>query len=206
MMSLFVFLVLLLGIFGVFITQYLGQYREAYKLWIQYVVYDKDMNLSREIKKDVGSQIESYSRELCSLSHILSIIYYAICLTFMVICVVMALNWEVVNRETTEYYIYLGSGIMTLVSFLGLPMLLHYSNINILSPGKTSEIDKDLFEVWYNLQCHGCKQEIYKKKLEPCRLYEIWAEKINNGELDCSSEEREYLNHLLHDNDINSKP
>jgi len=40
MMSLFIFMVLLLGLLGGFASQYMMQYREAYNLWINHIVYD----------------------------------------------------------------------------------------------------------------------------------------------------------------------
>lgn len=206
MMRILVFLVLLMGIFGVFLAQYLGQYREAYRLWVSYVVYDKNIQEDCKSKKDICSQIESYSRELCGLTNIISILFYAICFTFLLVLIVIRLNMPVPIESKSEYNIYVASGILTCVSFIGLPLVLHYSNIDIKTPMKTSRIDEDLFAVWHKLKCHECKQKDFKEKLEPYRLYEIWAEKINNRELVCSAEERKILGALLHDKNLNSRP
>ena len=75
--------------------------------------------------------------------------------------------------------------------FSSLILILYFLKINIIFPSrKTSAIDEKLFSVWYKYKCHRNKQkELQKDKLEPRRLYEILAEKIENGELKDASKE-----------------
>ncbi len=49
--------------------------------------------------------------------------------------------------------------------------------------------DEKLFSVWYKYRCHRNKQKEFQDKLEPRRLYEILAEKIENGELKEASQD-----------------
>lgn len=105
MIRLLIFFVLLFGLFGVISAQYITQYREAYALWINKIVY--------------GGKDE-----------------YKTC-------------------------------------------------------------KEKIFSVWYELKCHNCKEKQYQDKLEPNRLYETYAEKIDNGEINSSLEERNLLKTLL---------
>lgn len=70
MMSLLVFLVLLFGLFGVMSGQYIMQYREAYALWINMIVYGgkEEFSTCDKEKRKLCSKLESYSREICELT------------------------------------------------------------------------------------------------------------------------------------------
>lgn len=198
MMIVYIFLVLLIGLFGVYLAQYIIQYREAYKLWIETIVYDADINDCE--KKQLCSQIESYSRELCGLADIIRLLFYSLCVTFLVILVTIRLNIVLVDYASESYNAYLASGVLSVLSLLiGIPLILHYSHIKILKPLETSPIDEDLFSVWNKLECHDCKGDNYTNKLEPSRLYEVWAEMIDRDEIIPTDKEKELLQSLLHD-------
>lgn len=204
MMIVFIFLVLLIGLFGVYLAQYIIQYREAYKLWIETIVYGVDIDDCE--KKQFCSQIESYSRELCGLADIIRVLFYSLCITFIVILFTIRFNIVLVKYASESFNAYLASGVLSGLSLLiGIPLILHYSHINICKPLETSPIDEDLFSVWNQLECHYCKEENYANKLEPSRLYEVWAEMINKGDMTPTDKEKELLQSLLHDENVYTK-
>lgn len=94
MIRILFFFGLLFGIFGVYITQFISQYREAYHLWIQRIVYDVTDNggdpgcTDSKCDKKLCSKIESYSRELCTLSDTLLLLFLCICVTYVILFVV----------------------------------------------------------------------------------------------------------------------
>lgn len=176
-MSLLVFLVLLFGLFGIFLSQYIIQYREAYVLWIKEIVYcDGEENLDCHEKRMLCSKLESYSREICGLADIISFLFVLICFTFIVIVFIIKINLPLIETGSSELNILWASGILSLVFFLGLPVMLYYSKINIISSNKTSAIDRKIFSVWYKLKCHDCKHEEFQDKSQPHRLYELLDE------------------------------
>lgn len=200
-MIVFIFLVLLIGLFGVYLAQYIIQYREAYKLWIETIVYGADIDDCE--KKQLCSQIESYSRELCGLADIIRVLFYSLCITFIVILCTIRFNIVLVEYASENFNAYLASGVLSGLSLLvGIPLILHYSHINIYKPLETSPIDEDLFSVWNKLECHYCKEENYINKLEPSRLYEVWAEMINRDDITPTDKEKELLQSLLHDEGV----
>jgi|GEM_PF-6019105 hypothetical protein len=97
MMRILAFYGFFFALFGIYLAQYLNQYREAYKLWVQEIVYDKDYKLKYEDlisskqkseltdkEKDLFSRIESLSRDLCTLADKLFILFSLVCFTFFV--------------------------------------------------------------------------------------------------------------------------
>ncbi len=84
MIRLLVFEVLLFGLFGVLLGQFMGQSREAYAIWIKEIVYPvKDEN-SAEKKRELCSTMESISREICGLCDMIWIIVLLIDITYLV--------------------------------------------------------------------------------------------------------------------------
>jgi hypothetical protein len=181
MMELLVFLVLLFGLFGVISAQYLIQYREAYALWIKEIVYaNSDEPLEK--KRELCSRLESYSRETCGLADFIFLVFIMICITIILILYTMKKNISLMFDPIEINTVY-ASGALTLLLFAALPVILRYLKIDIIASSKTSSIDEKIFEVWYAIRCPHHKQGYFRSKLEPRRLYEILAEKIENGEL-----------------------
>lgn len=181
MMELLVFLVLLFGLFGVISAQYLIQYREAYALWIKEIVYAKGDEPS-EKRQELCSKLESYSRETCGLADFIFLVFIMICITIILILYIIKRNIPLMTDPIEINTVY-ASGALTLLLFGALPVILRYLKIDIIASSKTSSIDEKIFEVWYAIRCPHHKQECFSSKLEPRRLYEILAEKIENGEL-----------------------
>lgn len=219
MLSLFIFFVLLFGLLGIFISQYITQYREAYALWIEYVVYGKadDVQGCRQ-KTELCSKLESYSREICELSHMIIIIFVGIAVVLLSLIYMITVNIPLIGGGSTVFYEFMGlayfssnyeinvllaARILAFLLFTGLSFVLMQSNINIINISRTSAIDEKIFEVWVNIGCEDCKKK--KDELEPRRLYEIWAERVNNGE-HVSPENRERLKSLLVDRDVDKRP
>nr|WP_321497092.1 hypothetical protein [uncultured Methanolobus sp.] len=219
MLSLFIFFVLLFGLLGIFVSQYIAQYREAYAFWIEYVVYGKADDVSGcKQKANICSKLESYSREICELSHMIIIIFSGIAVVFLSLTYMITVNIPFIADESTIFYEFMGlayfssnyeinvllaARILAFMLFAGLSFVLMQSNINIINISQTSAIDEKIFDVWEKLDCEGCKKK--KDELEPRRLYEIWAEKVNNG-AQISSDNKERLKSLLIDKDVDKKP
>lgn len=219
MISLLIFFVLLFAMLGIFIGQYIMQYREAYAIWIQYIVYNGIDKLNTcNNKIDLCSKLESYSREICELSHMIIIIFIGISITFLLIVHGITANIPLLENNSTTYYSIVGIEVfssnpelnpllaartLAFLLFSGLIFVLNESNINILKTSKTSPIDEKIFEVWDEMKCDSCKK--MKKDLEPRRLYEIWADKVN-ADKNVSSEVRERLKPLLKNEKIYKRP
>lgn len=207
MMSLFVFWVLLFGLFSVFMSQYIMQYREAYALWIKEIVYAGEESHSNcDKKKALCSKLESYSREICGLTDMILVLFIMICVTFLIIAYTIKNNLPLMQPQSTEYNITLASGTLTLMLFFALPFILYYSKINIISSSMTSAIDDKIFTVWYRFKCHDCKKKEFQDKLKPDRVYEILAEKINREEIRATDEEIDLIRPLLRKKDVYFKP
>ncbi|CAG0950845.1 MAG: hypothetical protein MPEBLZ_02420 [Candidatus Methanoperedens nitroreducens] len=208
MMSLLVFLVLLFGLFGVISSQYIIQYREAYALWIKEIVYSDPENNSDTDKKALCSKVESYSREICELTDMILLIFILISATFLIIVYTIEKNMPLINPNTIDYNILIASRVLTFMLFSSLILILYFLKINIIFPsGKTSAIDEKLFSVWYKYKCYRNKQKEFLDKLEPRRLYEILAEKIENGELkDASQDDILLIEPLFRSKKISSNP
>ncbi len=179
-------------------AQYIAQYREAYALWIREVVYATPAGSSP--KKELCSRLESYSRETCELADFICVIFLMICVTIIVILYTMKRNIPLMSSSADLNIIY-ASGILTLVLFVALPVILRHLKIDIIAASKTSSIDEKIFEVWYANKCHRCKHENYRSKLEPRRLYEILAEKLENGSIEASAEDTMLIKPLLRNRD-----
>lgn len=219
MLSLFIFFVLLFGLLGIFISQYINQYREAYVLWIENAVYGQGDELPDcKDKAKLCSKLESYSREICELSHLIIIIFTGIAIVFLTLVYMITVNIPLIGNESTIYYEFLGiayfssnyeinvllaARILAFLLFSGLLLVLMQSNINIINISKTSAIDEKIFDVWEKLECEACKRK--KSDLEPRRLYEIWAERVNDG-ANASPEVRERLKPLLKEKNIDNRP
>lgn len=200
---------------GIFIGQYIMQYREAYAIWIKYIIYNgMEPHSTCKDKINLCSKLESYSREICELSHMIIIIFVGIAITFLLIVYGITTNIPLIENNSTTYYSIFGidvlssnpelnsllaARLLTFILFSGLILVLNESNINILQTSKTSPIDEKIFDVWCEIKCESCKK--IKKDLEPQRLYEIWAEKINFGK-SASPEVRKRLKPLLKDENV----
>lgn len=197
MIRLLVFLVLLFGLFGVVSSQYIIQYREAYALWINMIAYSgKDEYPDCSKKREICSKLESYSREICELADMLLLIFGLMCITFLMVIYIIQENIPLVNGY--DLNILYASRVLTFILFGSLILIFHLLKINLVfSTSKTSAIDEKIFSVWYILKCHNCKEREFRDKLEPNRLYETYAEKIDNEEIEGSREERNLLEKLL---------
>lgn len=193
MMRLFVFYGLIFALFGIYISQYLTLCREAYKLWLQEIVYNRHIKDGSE-KPELFSKIESLAKELCRLSDAICFLFRVFCITFYITAsaTIWKLNSIDINtsNETTnmtslgllqsalnnsEYMILATSLILSTILFASMPKFLSYVRINIMHPDRTSKIDEKLFYVWYKYRCFEHKQSPYRLKLQPIRLYQILA-------------------------------
>lgn len=201
MIRLLIFFVLLFGLFGVISAQYITQYREAYALWINKIVYGgKEEHKTCKEKREMCSKLESYSREICELANMLFVIFVGMCITFLIVIYKIQENIPLLinSNLTSDINIIYGLRFLVFMLFGSLFLILSLLKINLIySTSKTSAIDEKIFSVWYELKCHDCKEKQYQDKLEPNRLYETYAEKINNGEIIPSQEERNLLKTLL---------
>lgn len=100
MMNLLVFLVLLFGLFGVISAQYIMQYREAYALWINEIVYANPEEYSDSYKiRTLCSKLESYSREICELTDLIQLIFALMSLTFLIIVYTIEKNLPLIDSN-----------------------------------------------------------------------------------------------------------
>ncbi|NPE27927.1 hypothetical protein HNV12_08125 [Methanococcoides sp. SA1] len=153
MMSLFVFLVLLFGVLGIFVSQYMVNYREAYALWINECVYINDENKeSCKHRKMICSKIESYSREICGLARIIHFLAIVIAIMGVIIIYVIEENISLLT-DAADLNIIQTAQIFTLGLMIILVFTLYFANINLLTPTKTSAIDDKLFEIWHKHHC-----------------------------------------------------
>lgn len=187
MMTLFVFYVLIFGLFGVVATQYMSQYREAYGLWIREIVYNDHTEYNKNEKRHLCSRVESLSREICELANIIFMVIVMLCFTFLIIIYTITENLPLITdkKEINILYASLLLSIMILVAF---PIILYLLKLNILYKYNTSTIDEKLFDLWYKINCHGCKHKDYFNKTEPRQLYEILAERIEKGDIKSPSD------------------
>ena len=208
MLRILFFFGLLFGLFGIYISQYISQYREAYLLWVQRIVYDvKDNENNSECNncdKKLCSKIESYSRELCTLARTLCLLFFGTCATYTVFIIasyslyirpiLKALYHASFNNssfsteflgKTNDFYIGLLTTCVATLLLALLPKILAYSNVDIKDIHNTSAIDEKLFYLWYKLKCFDIKNESYRQNLKPYQLYEMFAEKyISQAEID----------------------
>lgn len=202
MPELLVFLVILFSLFGVVSTQYIGQYRRAYEMWLCEIVFNnRESDPGKKI--NLCSQIESYSRELCEMNDLLSIL---ISMTyFALISIGAALVLTMPEKTKPEYFIQIVSFIFVLMVFFAIPILLYYLKIYISNPSGSSSIDNMLFSIWWKHKCHRSKIKSYPKNAQPSQLYELLAEKIQKGEVtDATEEEKKLVEKFM--KDINRNP
>jgi len=120
------------------------------------------------------------------------------CITFLTIVYTIERNIPFLLASPSELNIIYASRFLTFLLFGSLLIILYLLKINIILPvSKSSAIDEKLFNVWYELKCNSCKQDTYIEKLEPSRLYEILAEKIDCGEIKPSKKELNLVARLL---------
>lgn len=188
MMRLFVFYGILFSLFGIYLSRYISQYREAYELWVKEIVYRKDTINEKENgskKPRLFSKIESLARELCQIADAIFLLFTILCLTFLLtasatISYLRSQECGVINHN--EQIILILSLIISTIIFLLLPILLRSAHIHILDTSKTSKIDEKVFEVWYKYRCFEHRDKDYSLKLQPRRLYETLARKYDNEE------------------------
>lgn len=202
MMELLVFLILLFGLFGVILTQYLSQYRSAYNLWDREIVFNGEKR-KKENKCKLCSIIESYSRELCNLHDIISVIITLITCVIIIVSFAIRdklyyLNFKIFGLSYAaykDYYINLSDiqqlefkytlycFMLVFLIFVGLHVLLILLKMSIFSKeSKQSAIDVKLFDVWWKCKCHRGKNKNFVKNGQPSQLYKILAKKIKNKE------------------------
>ena len=205
MMTLLVFEVILFGLFGMLLGQFIGQSREAYAIWIREIVYPQkivckeEVEENNEVKRKLCSNLESLSREICSLSDLICIVAGLIVLTFIIIFITVIFTYDSIKDLSDRNFTF-ASMILASMLVIVLPYILIKLNIDLINPKKSSQIDEKIFEVWHANNCHKRKHEEYRTKLQPIQLYEIMAEKIKNP----TEEEIEIIK-LLHNNkkDVN---
>jgi hypothetical protein len=189
MMEILVFLVVTFGLLGIFVNNYISQYREIYLLWIEEIVFkgftESCETLTTEKSKEdlksekirLCSKVESYSREICAYANVIRLLVVLICIIALI-----ALYVTRVNKEG-NYYIYTAIQVLIFLMYIAIFFLLKYVDINIINPSDTCEIDEKLFDIWCKANCSSNKQDIFKKELQPVRMYEILANKINESEI-----------------------
>lgn len=203
MMTLLVFDVLLFGLFSVLLGQFIGQSREAYAIWIQEFIYPTAMSKSGEDRRRLCISTESLSREICGLTDMIYIVAGLIVITFIVIFLTVVWTYDTISTEFDRRVTIASMGLAIMI-ILALPYILRKLNIDILTPIKSSQIDEKIFEVWRKNNCHGCKDNEYKKNLQPRQLYEILNKKKIENKLVPTDEEIAVLKVLNKDRkDVN---
>ncbi len=171
MMILLVFLVILFGMFGVISTQFMGQYREGYSIWINDIVYNK-----KNDKNELCSRIESLTREICWINDLTMGIIFMIIISIVTIVITYIETWSLIT-DPKEKFISYSCLFLTTMIFFAVPIILQFIlKVNVISPSKTSGIDRKLFEVWKKHKCFNIKEKDYILKFEPYRLYELLFE------------------------------
>lgn len=196
MMTLLVFEVILFGLFGMLLAQFIGQSREAYAIWIREIVYTPAIAQTKEEKDDakrkICSNMESLSREICGLNELICIVTGLIILTFFIIFSTVFFNYDSIENSSDGYFT-IASTILATMLVIVLPIILSKLNINFIEPQESSQIDEKIFDVWHACNCQKCKQEEYRNKLQPVHLYEILDEKIKLNEIIPTKEENEII-------------
>lgn len=188
MMGVLVFLVLLFGLLGVITAQYIAQYREAYYIWIKEIVYNKEKKRHNDVKIELCSKLESYSREICELSDMIYLIFSLISITFIIIIVLIEINKPLLELDV-NINIANATELLAFMLYSSLYILMRFLKIGFFqNTSKTSAIDEKIFELWFKLNCHDCKKKKYKINTEPQRLYEIVAEKLDDGGIKASDD------------------
>lgn len=216
-MQLLIFLVILFGMFGTILTQYISQYRGAYKLWIETCVYE-DGKLEGEDKKNLCSDIEAYSRELCEMNDLLIIVIYLIFITTFIISICFSIDLFLIDYSDVGYKSiileHIASVILSIVVLIAIPVILHllkisYVAVKVIRCFKVDKllmkinrwdeqkylelttIDDKLFDLWWEHQCHCLKK---RKRPHPHALYKKLQTKIENGQITKCPEwiEKEY--------------
>ncbi len=135
-----VFLVILFGLFGVVATQYLNQYRSAYDIWVNEIIFGK--NREPNEKLDLCSKIEAYSRELCGITDVLCILLFMLYITLFVNIVSSALIMNYMNFNIHTNFANLTNSdkidfiqtvvplALTMLVFFAMPFLLLLLNLN----------------------------------------------------------------------------
>ncbi len=198
MMTLLVFESILFGLFGVLLGQFIGQSREAYAIWIREIVYPANPGNNDETKRKLCSNMESLSREICNLVELINIVTVLIGITFLVIFSTMIWTYDLIT-DPFERRIATASMVLASMIIIVLPYILIKLNINPINPQISSTIDEKIFDVWHVNNCHKCKHEQYRNKLQPNHLYEILGEKIKKNEITPTKEEIEIINLLTKD-------
>lgn len=204
----FSFFVLVFGLFMGYLSQYITQYREAYKLWIQEIVYDNDpISRNDELKtikekaklteeeKELFSKIEYLTIEICSLGDLISTLFSLLCISFFIMMIILIVDGKTqslsLNNSISVLNELIESSIIPLILvtilflllFLLLPKILKYgAGIDIITPSNTNEIDAKLFDIWYKHRCFEYRHPNFKNKLQPIRLYNILAQKYMSNE------------------------
>lgn len=191
-MPILIFYVIIFGIFTMTITQYIEQYRKAYKMWIFLIAYNGHKNLDSKEKKNYCSEIESYSREICELTDMLHLIVILVLLIATFVIRVGVKNLPLVDEATIN--ITYGTILLTIILIITVIPVFFYAKLNIIDKKRTSLLDEKIFFMWYNTRCHECKEKKSHAKHKPDVLYEIFLEKINNGEIQPTKEEIEFMN------------
>ncbi|MDD4496743.1 MAG: hypothetical protein PHV51_01105 [Methanosarcinaceae archaeon] len=212
MMSILVFLVVSFGLFGVFITQYISQYREIYLLWLEEIVFkgfyppcvedsDHKINQIQCCSKEninICSKVESYSKEICSFADIIRLLFAMIC--FVSIIAFFVAELSINNPGEKPLYIYYAVEILIFSMLIAIYFLLNEADIDIINPHNTNQIDEKLFDLWCKLSCRSFKVEMYKKELRPIRMYEILSKKIK--EYNIKIVDDNILNEIIKENII----
>lgn len=203
MTRLFFFIGLIFALFGIYLTQYIGQSREAYELWVQEIAYNKytqteSINESEKLK--LFSKIESLAKGICQLADSIFYLFTIFCLAFFITTTITiyelfdnnisnqtanAVNLNLFYSGMLDNYesrILVASLILSTILFFSLPKILRDAHINIINPKNSSKIDEKIFSVWYKHRCFEHKYGSYSCKLQPKRLYEILAQKCQNEE------------------------
>lgn len=190
MMRILVFFVLLFGLFGIFVSQYISQYREIYRLWIKEIIYGADFcDYDPKERSQLCSSVESYCREVCSLANALFVLLLGIISTGIVALYVLKVRLSEIDvADSGEILLLQADQALLLLLMFSIHSILKASNIDILHTAKTSQIDRNLFHIWCKVKCHESKND-FRKNLVPNRMYVLLHEKINDYNKDQESDE-----------------
>lgn len=196
MMTLLVFEVILFGLFGMLLGQFLGQSREAYAIWIREIVYTSE-NVSPKdetdnSKRKLCSNMESLAREICALIELICVVTGLIILSFFIIFLTVIFTYDSIIGQTERNFT-IASTILAGMLVIVLPIILYKININLFDKQISSQIDDKIFDVWHASNCQKCKNKLYRTKLQPAHLYEILDEKIKLNKITPTKEEIEII-------------
>jgi hypothetical protein len=204
-MDFIAFLSIAFGLFGIFVDKYISLRRDIYSLWTEEIVYkgygvqddcgykqNEGETCSLEEANKIGSKVDVYARDIYSIIRIIRTLVYVI--FFVTVIAILPtlvdlknglnfsyLNISQYNSENVQNFNLL-SGLLILIS-IAMISILYSVDIYIIVPHKHTETEEKLFDIWCKYYCRCYKSKQYQKYLQPFRMFEILAEKINEYDI-----------------------